>query len=524
MLQLVSFLLIAVSLKKFVNIQQQDKESIMRKETILKVINISKSFPGTKALSKVNLNLEKGEVHAIVGENGAGKSTLMNIISGFYKQDNGILELFGKEVNFHSPYDSQLAGIGIVHQEMANCPQISVAENMFMSAINKRKYRFVNYTQLCKKAEEVLGVFNLKLNPKQKVSELSISEQQVVEIAKALTLDCNIIIFDEPTASLTEAESETLFSIIADLKAKGISILYISHRMEEVFNHCDRTTVLRDGKNVETVALSSVTIDDIIKKMVGRNIGKFYPQKSQQTQDSILKVQNVFREGVFENISFELAKGEILGIAGLVGSGRTEVAKAICGIDQKDTGDIVLNGQKVRINSYKDAIKKGIVYLTEDRKKEGLFLKMSVKYNISALSIKQISDLILIDAKKENKQANKYCNRMNVKSYGIEQKAGTLSGGNQQKVLFSKLLSVQPKILFLDEPTRGIDIGAKAEIYNKLRDICNQGVGVVIISSDLLEIIGMCDRVLVMHEGRLTGILNQDEISEHKIIHLASGF
>ena len=318
----------------------------MRKETVLKVISISKSFPGTKALSEVNLNLEKGEVHAIVGENGAGKSTLMNIISGFYKQDSGILELFGKEVNFHSPYDSQLAGIGIVHQEMANCPQISVAENMFMSAINKRKYRFVNYTQLCNKAEKVLEVFNLKLNPKQKVSELSISEQQVVEIAKALTLDCNIIIFDEPTASLTEAESETLFSIIADLKAKGISILYISHRMEEVFSHCDRITVLRDGKNVETVALSSVTIDDIIKKMVGRNIGKFYPQKSQLTQDQIFKVQNVFREGVFENINFELAKGEILGIAGLVGSGRTEVVKAICGIDQKDSGDIVLQSQK----------------------------------------------------------------------------------------------------------------------------------------------------------------------------------
>jgi ribose transport system ATP-binding protein len=362
----------------------------MSQDTILKVINISKSFPGTKALSNVALELKKGETHAIVGENGAGKSTLMNIISGFYKQDEGSVELFGKKVNFNNPLDSQKAGIGIVHQEMANCPQISVAENIYMSAINNNKMRFVNYSKLYNKTEEILKVFNLNIKANQKVSRLNISEQQVVEIAKALSLDCHIIIFDEPTASLTEMETETLFSIIGDLKAKGISILYISHRMAEVFNHCDRATVLKDGKKVETVVLSEVDISYVINRMVGRDIGDFYPVKNTRKKETFFEARGFTRKGYFKGISFKVRQGEILGIAGLVGSRRTEVVRTICGIDHKDSGNVQLNGKHVPIRSYKHSIQNGIVYLTEDRKVEGLFLRMSIKLNISALDIKQV--------------------------------------------------------------------------------------------------------------------------------------
>lgn len=499
----------------------------MSQDIILKVINISKSFPGTKALSNVELELKKGEAHAIVGENGAGKSTLMNIISGFYKQDEGSVELFGEKVNFNNPLDSQKAGIGIVHQEMANCPQISVAENIYMSAINNKKIRFVDYSKLYNKTEEILKVFNLNIKANQKVSRLSISEQQVVEIAKALSLDCHIIIFDEPTASLTEMETETLFSIIDDLKAKGISILYISHRMEEVFNHCDRATVLRDGKKVETVVLSEVDVSYVINRMVGRDIGDFYPVKNTKNtrkRETLFEAREFTRKGYFKGVSFKVRQGEILGIAGLVGSKRTEVVRTICGIDHKDSGNVQLNGKHVPIRSYKHSIQNGIVYLTEDRKVEGLFLRMSIKLNISALCIKQVCKILLIDSKKENYQALDFRRNMNIKSYGIDQKTGTLSGGNQQKVLFSKLLSVKPKILFLDEPTRGIDIGAKTEIYHRLREISDQGVGVILISSDLPEIIGMCDRVIVMREGELSGTLESDEISERNIMQLASGY
>jgi len=495
----------------------------LQKKAVLKVEKISKTFTGTKALTDVSFELMEGEVHAIMGENGAGKSTLMNIISGVYKPDSGAIYINGEKVFFNSPKDSQNFGIGFVHQEIALCKHVTVAENVFMCEINQSKKPLVNYSYYYKKAEEILKIFKVKIKPQQNVSQLTISEQQVVEIAKSLSLNCKILILDEPTAAITESETETLFKIINDLKERGISILYISHRMAEIFRICDRVSILRDGNLIGTYNVPEINEDLIVNKMIGRNIGNLYPAKGNRSDEVMLEVNNLCKDGLFNNISFKLHKGEILGFSGLVGAGRSEIAKTICGLLKKNSGEVILNSKKESINSYKDALKKGIVYLTEDRKTEGLLLNLSIEKNISALRVEQVSSGILLDHKKERNQAESFCTELNVKMSSATQKVGNLSGGNQQKVLIAKSLSVSPVLLFIDEPTRGIDVGAKSEIHRLLRNLSDEGKGVIIISSELPEIIGMCDRVIVIHEGSITGTVEGNDICEEKIIRLASG-
>ena len=497
----------------------------MTEDLVLEVKGIDKSFPGTKALSGVNFQLRKGEIHALVGENGAGKSTLMNIIDGIHRLDAGEIFINGTKVDIRSPLDAQKSGIGFVHQEIAVCPHVTVAENVYMAAINTSKKLFVSYKGLYKKTAAVLRPLS-RIEPDMKVADLSISNQQVVEIAKALTLECKILIFDEPTAALTESETEALFRIMRELKKQGISIIYISHRMAEVFEECDRVSILRDGCYIGTYAVADMTPQEVVNKMVGRQIGDLYPSKTGgHTEDSevLLDVKNLSNGDRFKHINFRLYKGEILGLSGLVGAGRSELAKAICGLYPKHSGEILFKGNALNIQNYEDAIQQGIVYLTEDRKVEGVFLDLSIRQNIAVMDIQQVSSRGIVDRKREQALAQKNSENLRIKYSSLSQPVSSLSGGNQQKVLIAKLLSVNPAIILMDEPTRGIDVGAKSEIHKLLRTLADQGVGIIMISSELPEVIGMCDRVLVMHEGEQCGIVSGDDINEEKIIHLASG-
>lgn len=494
----------------------------MSQDVILCLKGISKSFPGTKALTDVHLELKKGEVHALVGENGAGKSTLMNIVGGVLQPDDGRIFLEGNEVRFTSPRDAQTAGIGFVHQEIALCPHISVAENIYMGRLKGNQAGIIDFSEANKQAEELLKLFKTCIRPQALVKNLSVADQQVVEIIKALSLNCKILVLDEPTSSLTEGETEALFEIIRQLKTRGISMLYISHKMSEIFSLCDRLTILRDGCFVDSLDVKEVTPEIVISKMVGRHLTDLYPVKSTSVDGILLEVKGAGRKGIFRDISFKLNKGEILGIAGLVGSKRTELARAICGIDRLDTGEIFFEDKKVHIKSYRDAIKKGIAYLTEDRKSEGIFLNLSIKQNISTACLEKVSKGIWINANSERNWAKKFAEKLRIKLSDINQKATSLSGGNQQKIVIAKWLSIGPKLIFMDEPTRGIDVGAKSEIHNMLRSLSNEGIGIIVISSELPEIIGMCDRVIVMAEGRITGELGVSELTEKNIMMFAA--
>lgn len=495
----------------------------MSDNIVLEVRNITKKFPGIRALSNFNMTLERGEVHGVVGENGAGKSTLMNIISGNMAPNSGEILIDGQPVRFENSRQAQSAGISIVHQELINCPDVTVAENIFMGLIDKERF-FVNYKKMYERADVLLSKFNICINASQKMKNLKVSDQQIVEIVKAISMNCKIVIFDEPTAALTEQETQELFQIINEMKSRGISILYISHRMEEIFKNCDRVTVLKDGYFVDTLVVSETTPDTIINKMVGRDLKDFYPPKSYCIGETIFEVKNFSFGKIFSNISFSLKKGEILGLSGLVGSGRSEVARAVCGIDPKASGEVFLYGKKLDILNYQDAVRNGLVYLTEDRKKEGLLLNMAIMQNISVLDIDLVSGRMFVLPGRERALAESMAQEINIKSTSVKQKVGTLSGGNQQKVLIAKSLAIEPKVIIMDEPTRGVDVGAKAEIYNKIRELANKGIGIIIISSELPEIIGMCDHVCVMHEGKINGILSGEEIEEARIMHRASGF
>jgi len=497
----------------------------LSEELVLEVKGIDKSFPGTQALSGVNFQLRKGEIHAVVGENGAGKSTLMNVIDGVYTPDAGQIFINGQPVEIKDPLAAQRLGIGFVHQEIALCPDVTVAENLYMASINASKAWLVNYKELYAKTARALESLH-PIEPHKKVGELSISNQQVVEIAKALTLDCRILILDEPTAVLTESETEALFQIMHKLRDQGISIIYISHRMAEVFGQCDRVSVLRDGRYIGTYEVSQTTSTAVVNKMVGREIGDLYPKKAgppAPDADVLLQVRGFTNQGRFHDISFELFEGEILGFSGLVGAGRSELAKAICGLYPKKAGEVIFKGRPLNVSSYEDAIRQGIVYLTEDRKTEGLFLEMPISNNIAAMNLKQVSTRGLIDGKRIQVLSSRLSAKLNIKYHNLIQLVSSLSGGNQQKVLIAKLLSINPAIIIMDEPTRGIDVGAKSEIHRLLRELAGQGIGVIMISSELPEVIGMCDRVLVMHEGRQCDIISGDQITEQRIIQLASG-
>lgn len=494
-------------------------------ELVLEVKGIVKDFPGTRALDKVDLTLEKGEILALVGENGAGKSTLMNIIDGVHLPDEGSILIDGKPASIKSPLDAQLHGIGFVHQEIALCQHVTVAENVFMSELNRSKDLLVNYRDLYRRAKEILKPL-ADIDPRKKVSELSISNQQIVEIAKALSLNCKILILDEPTAALTESETEALFKIMQDLKQKGISIIYISHRMAEIFAQCDRVSILRDGVYRGSLNIAETNSKEVVSKMVGREISDLYPTKFDGNcteQKELLRIEGFSDGNRFNDISFTLHEGEILGLSGLIGAGRSEVVKSICGLFTRNKGEVFFRGEKVSIHDYQDSIDSGIVYLSEDRKVEGVFLDMSIQKNISVLDLESVSKKGLVDTGLERNLAEDYSKKLNVKCSSLDQDVSSLSGGNQQKVLIGKLLSIHPKVVIMDEPTRGIDVGAKAEIHKLIRELTCEGIGVIMISSELPELIGMSDRVLVMHEGDNCGIITGDDINEKKIIHMASG-
>ena len=472
------------------------------------------------ALDNVHIEVKKGEALALVGENGAGKSTLMNVISGVHKEDQGSIYFEGKKVSVNSPREAQELGIGFVHQELSLCNHVSVAENIFMS--EKKSGPVLNRNEINKKADVLLGMFNANFKGSDLVGNLNVAQQQVVEITKALSTNAKLIIFDEPTASLTENEIVELFKIIKELKKNGIAILYISHRLAEIFKICENVTVLKDGKYVNTFKTKSITADNIVSAMVGRDIENLYPYKATDIGDTIFEVRNMSSEKRYQNCSFELKKGEILTFYGLVGSGRTELMRGICGIDKRVSGEIILDGSEIKNSTYIDSIKNGMVYITENRKDEGLFLSMSIQRNVSVVVLKEILSGIFLNANDERKLARKYIKKLNVKVSDVEYSINSLSGGNQQKIMIGKWLASEPRLIIMDEPTRGIDVGAKFEIHRLIRGLAETGIGVIVITSDLPEAIGLSDRIIVMKEGGIAGEISPEDMTEENIISWAS--
>jgi inositol transport system ATP-binding protein len=487
--------------------------------------NISKSFPGVKALDDVSFELKKGEVHALMGENGAGKSTLMKILIGLYHQDSGNICVNGKEVKIHSPKDSLNCGISMIHQELNPVPAMSIAENIFLGR-EPRLFKvggIVNKKQMNKNTVEFFKTLGLDFNPKRIMMDLSVAETQMVEIAKAISYNSDIIIMDEPTSAITDKEIEKLFNMIALLKSKGVSIIYISHKLEEIFKIADRITVLRDGTYVGTKSIDEVDKNILISMMVGREINNIFPKEAVHAGDVVLSVKGLTKKGMFENISFELKAGEILGIAGLMGAGRTELVETIFGIRKLDKGEIYINGEKTKIKSPRDAIRQGLAIVSEDRKRAGLNLKASVKENITLVRLKEFSRLGIIKKHKEIRSVDESIRKISIKTPSRNQIVTFLSGGNQQKVIIAKWLLVSPEIFILDEPTRGIDVGAKSEIHALITALAKEGKAVIMISSELPEVMGMSDRVIILHEGKITGELKRHEFDQKKIMNFAMG-
>lgn len=488
---------------------------------LLELKDIVKDFPGTRALDHVALEVEYGQVHAIIGENGAGKSTLMNIIAGVFPQTEGTIIFEGKPVHFSNTLDAQELGISIVHQEINLCPHVTVAENIFLGRAPK-KGMLVDYKTMKQKSRELLQSMNSTIDPSAKVADLSIAEQQIVEIVKALSMNCKLLILDEPTSSLTELETVELFKTIRRLRENGISILYISHRLSEIMNICDRASVFRDGCYIGSDNVNNLTTDDLIDMMVGRRLESVYPEKAAGPSDEVLLDAEDYSGSGFHDICFQLRQGEILGFSGLVGAGRSELARAICGIDKKNSGRLTFKGLDLHLKTFQDAIDSGIVYITENRKEDGLFLDYDIRQNICAPCLKSLKNGLTLSRAKEDSLAQEYVEKIKIKVFSLDQLCSALSGGNQQKVLFAKWLAVSPQLLIIDEPTRGIDVGVRLEIYRILRQLCDEGVGIIVISSDLPEILGLCDRVVVMAEGRITGELDAGEMSEEAVMRLAS--
>ena len=495
----------------------------MENQKILEMKNITKTFPGVKALDKVDFTLRKGEVHALLGENGAGKSTLMKVLNGIHQRNEGEILLNGKAVEFNGTKEAQNAGLAIIHQELELIPHLNVAENIYLGRERKNGL-FIDYKEMYKETQDVLDMLGVNIDPKAKIKDLNIGSQQMVEIAKAVSQNAEILVMDEPTSSLTNQEIEILFELIERLKKEDISIVYISHRLEEVFEICDRVTVLRDGQFVGEVETKSTDQDQLIKMMVGRTIEDRFPEMNFNPGKEILRVENLEVPDKITDASFALHKGEILGIAGLMGSGRTELAKTVFGVFKKENGDIYNRGEKVKIDSPADAIDNGIYYLSEDRQDEGLILGLSVAENISISVLKTILKAdTFIDSKAEKELAKKYISDLNIKTPSEDQLVKNLSGGNQQKVVISKLLSTKPEIVIFDEPTRGIDVGAKREIYDLMQELIDEGVAVILISSELPEVLNLSNRILVMHEKEIMGELDAAEADQEAVMKLATG-
>lgn len=488
----------------------------------LEAEGISKFFPGVKALDNVSLRVRPGTVHALMGENGAGKSTLMKCLIGIYRPDKGSIRVKGEPVEFTDTMDALRSGISMIHQELNLVPHMTVAENIWLWR-EPMKYGFVDHGQLTRQTQALLDKLNIRLTADRLVGDLSIAAQQMVEIAKAVSWNADIVIMDEPTSALTEGEVAHLFTIIRDLRAQGKAIIYISHKMDEIFAITDEISVFRDGTWVGSKNTTEFTRQSLITQMVGRELTQLFPKFNNTIGEEVLTVRNLTRQGVFHDVSFSVRRGEILGVAGLVGAGRSEVMESLFGMERFDSGEVLIDGAPVTIDSPSVAIEKGMALLTEDRKKSGLFLVLSVLENMSIVKMPEyIGKSGFVQHVKMAEDCMEQIRRLNIKTPTMDQIINNLSGGNQQKVLIARWLLAQPKILILDEPTRGIDVGAKAEIYHLISELANRGVAVIMVSSELPEILGMSDRVMVMHEGRITGILEKDEADQETILSLAS--
>lgn len=494
----------------------------MNENIVLRLEDIVKTFPGVKALDGVHLDVKRGEVHALCGENGAGKSTLMKIIAGAQGYTSGHMYVNEEEVVFHSTKDAERKGIAMIYQEFNMVPDMTVAENMYLGRLPKTPMGSVDWRKLYQDAGEVLNRLGLKFDCRTKVRNLSVAESQMTEIAKCLTIGAKVIIMDEPTAALTDEEIKILFHIIAELKEKGISILYISHRMDEIFQISDRLTVFRDGKYIATKNIEDTNYDDVVSMMVGRSVTNLYPERNYEKGKVVFELKGICGRGV-HNIDLRLHEGEILGVAGLLGSGTIELSKIVYGAIPMESGEIFVNGEKKDCSSPKKALKAGIGFVSDDRKQEGLVLIRNIRENVSLSSLDKISSFIHLDKKKETKNINAQVERLNIKISGLAQLAGKLSGGNQQKVVFAKVLEADPSILILDEPTRGVDVGAKAEIYQIMDELTKAGKSIILISTDLPEVIGMSDRVIIMREGQKVLEISKSEMNQEIILAHASG-
>ena len=487
---------------------------------LLEMQGIRKSFYGNEVLHSVDLTLEAGTVLALMGENGAGKSTMMNILVGIHKRDGGTIKIDGQEVNIESPHDAQKLGIAMIHQELSSVVEMSVAENIFLGR-EPVKNGFIDYRKMYKDTEELLNNLHIDLNPKTKMGKLRVADQQLVEIAKAVSQNARILIMDEPTSSITDREVENLYGIIRDLKMRKTGIIYISHKMEEVYTITDQITVLRDGASIATWNTKEATNDMVVKAMVGRELTEQYPKRNVEIGDTLLELKDFTQEGAFENISFKLHRGEILGLVGLVGAGRTETMQALFGITKPDSGEVYLKGQKVEFKKPVDAIRSGIAYVTEDRKGEGLVLPMSIAHNITLPSMKELSRKIFIKQKEEKDKVNKEIEDLKVKTTSPNLAVKNLSGGNQQKVVLAKWMLKNPDVIIFDEPTRGIDVGAKAEIYKLMNEFVAQGKAIIMISSEMPEAMGMSDRILVLSNHKMSGELSKNEFNQKSLMKLA---
>ena len=494
-------------------------------QTILELHDIVKTFPGVLALNGINFNLQSGEIHAICGENGAGKSTLMKVVCGVHKADSGTMVVNGKTEDFANPMEAYEKGVSIIFQETSLFEEMTVLDNLFLGHEMTKKagiIKVLDYSAMRKEAERIFQRLNTKISLDAQIKTLGMAQKQMVEIAKALTFDANIIIFDEPTASLTQREVTALFKIINDLKSSGLGIVYISHRMEEIFELCDRVTVVRDGQYISTKNIAETNKDELVADMVGRKMGSYYPKSETVIGGEIFRVEGYYDEGFLENINFHVNRGEILGFAGLAGAGRTELMESICGFTGRAAGSVWLEGKKLNIHSYKDAMADGIVYVSEDRGKYGLIVDMSIQQNISLPQLENFSKGPgFLDEKKERAKGEAYIKEVGIKAPAPDFLVANLSGGNQQKVSVSKALAMGPKLLILDEPTRGVDVNAKAEIHKIISELTQKGLTIIMISSELPELIGMCDRIYVMKDGYIAGCFDRENVTQEKILTVA---
>lgn len=511
-------------MQEHTNRQSQTRSPIMS----MKAVN--KQFSGVKVLQNVNIELYKGEVHALMGENGAGKSTLMKIMAGVYQPDAGMIVYKGQEVHWNNPMEARNKGISVIHQEISLSPNLSIGENIMMgTTFKKNRFGLIKWNEIYDNARQVLKSIGSTLDPRADVSTLSVAQQQMVEIARALSLNSEILIMDEPTASLTDKEIEKLFGIIEELRRKGVAIVYISHRMDEIFKISNRFTVLRDGQWVTSGPISETNPKNLVRLMVGRELNELFVREKNNSmvrpeeRKPVLELKGVSDKKFVKDISLKLYPGEIVGLAGLVGAGRTELIRTIFGLSELSNGQIIMNGQQVHIKSPIEAMKLGIAHVPESRKEQGLLPNLSVKENILMAQLPTYRKFKLLQYKKMNQDADRYIEELGVRTASKEQNIMGLSGGNQQKVVIAKWLSIGPRVLLLDEPTRGVDIGAKTEIHKIISKLADQGLAVLMISSELPEVLGVSDRILVMHEGKLRAELSRDEATQEKIMYYATG-